>query len=126
MNVICTFKLVVFVFDVSFSLMTCLVHIINLLKMQFSVKDLQIIVDLLTFNREILNQKLHLLWTFIFCAVNAIYIMCSSEYKYFTPFISLNVRPIRNCHLNYLNWKWIDWFLCDRNITYKYNVIKVP
>lgn len=61
MNVICTFKLVVFVFDVSFSLMTCLVHIINLLKMQFSVKDLQIIVDLLTFNREILNQKLHLL-----------------------------------------------------------------
>ena len=61
MNVICTFKLVVFVFDVSFSLMTSLVHIINLLKMQFSVRDLQIIVDLLTFNREILNQKLHLL-----------------------------------------------------------------
>lgn len=61
MNVICTFKLVVFVFDVSFSLMTSLVHIINLLKMRFSVKDLQIIVDLLTFNREILNQKLHLL-----------------------------------------------------------------
>ena len=61
MNIICTFKLVVFVFDVSFSLMTSLVHIINLLKMRFSVKDLQIIVDLLTFNREILNQKLHLL-----------------------------------------------------------------
>ena len=61
MNVMCTFKLVVFVFDVSFSLMTCLVHRINLLKMQFSVKDLQIIADLLTFNREILNQKLHLL-----------------------------------------------------------------